>query len=92
IPMGRMADIINVTAAWITGTLDEMERKGYITKIRSLNDRRIVNVRLTETGNEKLMEGKKIYNEFISNTLSALNENDRVVFRQILEKMEAVLE
>lgn len=91
VPMGRMAEIINVTPAWITGTLDEMERKGYITKIRSLNDRRIVNVKLTGEGTIKLSEGRKLYGEFISGALKPLSEDERKTFREILEKMESVL-
>ena len=46
--MNSLATENDVTGPWITGVVDELEKKGYVTKVRSATDRRIIKVSITE--------------------------------------------
>ena len=52
IPMNSLAARNDVTGPWITGIVDDLESKGYATKIRSSSDRRIIRVSFTPKGLE----------------------------------------
>ncbi|MCA1036974.1 MULTISPECIES: MarR family winged helix-turn-helix transcriptional regulator [Bacillus] len=55
---------LNVSASHITSVTDSLVRKGYMTRSRSENDRRVVELVLTGTGKElveKLEEKKSAY-------------------------------
>lgn len=53
---------LNVSASHITSVTDSLVRKGYMTRSRSENDRRVVELVLTGTGQELVekLEEKKI--------------------------------
>lgn len=52
----EIADTCEVTSANVTGILDRLERDGLVTRSRSAEDRRVVYVRLTETGHARFKE------------------------------------
>lgn len=54
--VGELANACGFTAANATGVLDRLERDRLVTRSRSGEDRRVVYVRLTETGREKVEE------------------------------------
>jgi len=54
--MASLAEMSYVTQAWITGMVDRLEDKGLVTRIRSIEDRRVVNVELTNSGKKILQE------------------------------------
>ncbi|GGM70841.1 hypothetical protein GCM10007108_06100 [Thermogymnomonas acidicola] len=86
--LNRIAELSNMSPAWITDTIDTLEEKGLITKVRNRNDRRFVNVTLTEEGQSKLAECEKIYIRFLREALDGLTEEEIDEFRKILEKVE----
>jgi DNA-binding MarR family transcriptional regulator len=49
-----LADALEVTPANVTGIVTRLEREGFVTRARDASDRRIVYVRLTEQGHEKM--------------------------------------
>jgi DNA-binding MarR family transcriptional regulator len=54
-PMSRLAEVLNVSLSNATGLIDRLEERHYIERTRVPEDRRIVMVRLTDTG-VKLLE------------------------------------
>lgn len=50
----ELADTCEVTSANVTGILDRLERERLVTRSRSAEDRRVVHVRLTEEGHDKV--------------------------------------
>ena len=52
----ELADTCEVTSATVTGILDRLERDRLVTRSRSAEDRRVVYVRLTESGHEKVKD------------------------------------
>ncbi len=86
--MNSLASQNDVTGPWITGLVDELEEKGYVTKARSTTDRRIVKVSITESGSEILKNGIVVYNRLIDIALRRLSPSDLEEFTKILSSIE----
>jgi DNA-binding MarR family transcriptional regulator len=54
--MSRLAEMIDVSVSNATGLIDRVEERGYVERIRVPSDRRIVLVRITDTGRAVLHE------------------------------------
>ena len=89
--MNSLAARNDVTGPWITGLVDELETKGYVTKARSTSDRRVVKVSITEAGTEILKKGFVVYNNLVDLALKGLSESDLDEFRKILSSIEKSL-
>jgi len=48
--LGSLADELNCSRGNLTGVADRLERDGWLVRERSTEDRRVVNIRLTEKG------------------------------------------
>lgn len=89
--MNSLAVENDVTGPWITGIVDDLERKGFVTKVRSSTDRRIIKVSITENGSVMLAEGMKVYSKLIELALKNLTPEEQIQFRSILSKIEKAL-
>ena len=54
VPMGALADSLDVSQASATGIVDRMEQRGLIERRRDDEDRRVIRVALTEAGSRLL--------------------------------------
>ena len=54
VPMGALADSLDVSQASATGIVDRMEQRGLIERRRDDDDRRVIRVALTEAGTRLL--------------------------------------
>ncbi|MFE5323347.1 MarR family winged helix-turn-helix transcriptional regulator [Paenibacillus sp. NPDC056579] len=52
--MNDIADYLTITLGAATSLVDKLERQNIVERIRSVEDRRIIYVQLTDTGKEKL--------------------------------------
>lgn len=50
--LGSLADELNCSRGNLTGVADRLERDGWLVRERSTEDRRVVNIRLTEKGQQ----------------------------------------
>jgi hypothetical protein len=85
----RVSDVSkdrNLPLSGITRTVKEMEKKGYLQKIISENDARVVNLSLTEKGKELYTIFVKIYQKELSKILKEVSEE------KILITIETILE
>jgi DNA-binding MarR family transcriptional regulator len=49
-PMSRLADMIDISLSNATGLIDRMAERGFVERVRVPDDRRVVLVRITESG------------------------------------------
>jgi len=52
--MGRLADALDVSIASLTGIITRMEQRDLVERVHDVEDRRVVNVRLTAAGADVL--------------------------------------
>lgn len=90
---GTLARRISLSPATITGIVDRLEKRGLVTRERSTDDKRKVEIALTEEGHELVKQMPPPLHETFSRRLDTLpveeqEEIDRVLTK-IVDMMEA---
>lgn len=86
-PIGKLGEKILVTGGNMTVILDNLEKQGYIERIKSPTDRRSLFIKLTERGKtliEQVFPGHKL---FVAEIISVLTEDEQIVLGSLLKKL-----
>lgn len=84
-----LADKAGVTRATMTGLIDGLEQCNLVERIYPKNDRRSVQVKLTDAGQAKLDVVMPDYYRRVRRCMQALDEKSRAQLQQILELINA---
>lgn len=84
LPMGRIAEVFDLTPAASTGFVARVERHGLVERRHRSDDRRVVETALTDTGRHFLDELSGIRIETIRRAISALQRSDLAEFDRLL--------
>ena len=84
LPMGRIADVFDLTPAASTGFVARVERHGLVERRHRSDDRRVVETALTDTGRQFLEELSGIRIDTIRRAISALQRSDLAEFDRLL--------
>ncbi|WP_379969667.1 MarR family winged helix-turn-helix transcriptional regulator [Ectobacillus sp. sgz5001026] len=88
--VSELADHMDVKPSAMTFMMDRLEQHGFIMRVHDDKDRRVVNIRLSEAGDEKfqkiLVERKAIVKRY----LSFLSEEELTKFAEIAEKLAEI--
>ena len=91
-PMSGLADAICLSLSSATGLIDRLVGKKLVKRDRSSEDRRVVQVELTEQGkalNEEAMEGPLEFSRGLLKGLNAEEQEDLLVlFRKISDRIQ----
>ena len=82
--MSRLADFHGVSMSNATGLIDRLEERGLVERVRVPDDRRVVLVRVSETGRQKLEEVDLLREELIGRVIDQLDSDQ-------LERLNAAL-
>ena len=97
LPPSQIAKHMMVKSSTVTGVVDRLEMKGFVTRERNSPDRRVINIQLTETGKnlaenapppiqQKIIDGlKKLSEVEIEQIVDALNSLANMLDVQDLE-------
>ena len=72
-PMGRLAEILDVSMSSATGIIDRMEERGLVERDRVPDDRRVVLVRPTATGLDLVDEAELVKSDIMAAALARLD-------------------
>lgn len=72
-PMSRLAEMVDISLSNATGLIDRMEERGYVERVRVPDDRRVVLVRITETGRKLLDDIEILRAETLRTVLDRLD-------------------
>jgi DNA-binding MarR family transcriptional regulator len=86
----RLAEKLDVKPSAMTVMLDRLENHGFVIRERDRNDRRVVMVRLTKSGEKALQNVQQLRRRAIRQCLSQLDSEELVTFLQTLEKIAAL--
>lgn len=75
--LNGLAGHMGVTAATMSVTIDRLERKGYVVRVRDTGDRRRVNVRLTAAGVRVRDASSVLDPVLVERLVSRLSDEDR---------------
>lgn len=86
--MSELADVTQQSAGTLTGIVDRLIEDGLVARVRDADDRRVVQVALTTTGNERLQrveearrhDMEQVLQHFGSDQLRQLEESLQLLF------------
>lgn len=84
LPMSDLAERVGITMAGATGLVDRLVHAGWVSRERSVEDRRIVMIHLTPAGAAAVAEDKARRHERLCRLTSALTDNDLAELERIL--------
>ena len=85
--MVRLAKDQLMTAGGMTGLIDHLEDQGFIERVRSEDDRRVINIEITNKGLRIVEKGIKIYQKFLEQALKDLSTEEIEEFLRVMNKM-----
>ncbi len=74
LPMSRIAELVDVSLSNATGLIDRMEERGLAERVRLSDDRRVVHVRVTESGRRALADVEVLQDEVLARVLAKLDD------------------
>lgn len=72
--MSRLAETLDVSVSAATGLVDRVEERGFVERIRVSEDRRVVMVRITDTGRQMLEDVELLRVGIIGQVLDELDQ------------------
>ena len=89
--MTEISEYINAPLNTTTGVINRLERKQMVERIRSNEDRRIVQISLTDKANEFIEKEKTLIIYYFTKIYDALTENEKSAAISIIKKVTDVL-
>jgi len=87
VPLKKVSEELMVTGANITCVVDNLEKEGFVKRIPSKEDRRVILAELTPTGKVKLDQIMPEYIQNMSAVTSVLNDNEQKELSKLLDKI-----
>lgn len=83
----EVAKKMGVTAGTITVNMNSLEKKGYILRVRSEEDKRVVHTTLTEKGRKAFFHHRDFHKHMIKAAVKGFNEDEIAVLVSCLKKL-----
>jgi len=91
LPMSKISSRIHISKSNMTLLIDKLEEKGLVERIPDKKDRRVINIVLTEKGNNLLTNLRKYSNNEIKKNLSVLSTEDQEKLYDSVENIKEIL-
>ena len=92
ISVGELALKVSLSSATVTDILDRLEKKGYIKRVRDLEDKRKVAVVATESGMSVSQNGPPILQDDFLNHLVDLRDWEKSMILSSLQRVASLME
>lgn len=83
----QIAEGVDLSRGTVTGILDGLEKANFIERKHGLQDRRKVTIKLTDSGEEKLLQLLPLHFKKTSDLLNSLSKEEKELLTNILEKI-----
>ena len=83
-PMSVIAKKLHITAGTLTTAVNSLVKKKYVSRNRSEEDRRVVNIRLTEKGERAFYHHQEFHRQMTQAVIDRLNEEEMSVLLKTL--------
>lgn len=90
--MSVIAGRLSVTVGTLTTNMNGLEKKGYIQRERSLEDKRVVYVTLTEKGRKAFYHHRDFHKKMIRAIVKDLKEDEMEILYRCLVNLNSFLE
>jgi MarR family transcriptional regulator, organic hydroperoxide resistance regulator len=89
---GEIAETARISPASVTGMLDDLERDGIVTRVRSDTDRRRVLVTLTDEGRALLKKRRRLWLQRWDAAMADVPERDLEAAAAVMSRIGALLD
>ena len=89
---GEIAEAARLSPASVTGMLDELEREGIVTRVRSDSDRRRVLVTLTDAGRKVLDKRRRGWLKRWEESIGDVPERDLEAAAEVMRRIGGLLD
>lgn len=86
ITVSMISELMEISKPAVSQMINVLEEKGYVERVTTKKDRRVVHVRLTEKGEKCLKKAMDSYMKNISVIFEKMGEDDAAEFLRLLEK------
>lgn len=88
----ELSSAVNLSASVVVGIVDRLEKQQFVMRERSVRDRRIVRVLLTDKSKDLISNSPSPLQENLKNAIADLPELERATIALSLEKVCALME
>ena len=85
--MTSVARSLDVTTGTLTISVNNLVKKGYVDRVRSEEDRRVVLISLSEKGRRAYLHHRKFHDQMIGAIVEELTEEEQRVLEKALKKL-----
>lgn len=85
--LGELAEKLLVTGGNVTYVMDRLEEQGLVYRDRSIEDRRVIQAKLTPKGRKLISEVFPPHAAFVKGMVSHLEPDEREELRRLLKKL-----
>ncbi len=86
--MTRVARSLEVTTGTLTIAVNSLVRKGYVDRVRSEEDRRVVLISLSDKGKRAYLHHSRFHERMISAVVEELTDEEQQVLGKALTKLD----
>ena len=86
--MTSVARSLGVTTGTLTIAVNSLVKKGYVERVRSEEDRRVVLVSLSEKGKRAYLHHRQFHEQMIEAIVEELSEEEQAVLEKALVKLD----
>jgi len=86
--MSDTAKDLKVTSGTLTTAVDNLIKKGYVERRRSVEDRRVVKIKLTEKGMEAFKSHEDFHKDLVISALQQLDSNEETLLIKVLSNID----
>lgn len=87
--MTSVAKTLEVTTGTLTIAVNSLVKKGYVDRVRSEEDRRVVLISLSDRGKKAYLHHQKFHQDMIEAVVGELTEEEQQVLEKALTKLYA---
>ncbi|WP_191561288.1 MarR family winged helix-turn-helix transcriptional regulator [Metabacillus idriensis] len=85
--VSQIAEKLSVSSSHITAVNEKLIHKGYLSRVRAEDDRRMVFLTLTESGERVAIAVEKTITEYFHRKLENVTDEEMIVFNRLLTKL-----
>ena len=82
--MSTVAKALAITTGTLTISVNGLVKKGFVDRVRSETDRRVVLVSLTEKGKKAFSQHQKFHEDMINAAVAQLNDEEKTILQKAL--------
>ncbi|MBI4813482.1 MAG: MarR family transcriptional regulator [Methanobacterium sp.] len=91
LPMSEIGRKVHISKSNMTSLIDKLVENGLTERLPDQNDRRVINISITNKGKDILRDWRKYSNNEIKKSLSVLSEEDLEKFYVSVENIKDIL-